>query len=176
MEKQGNVISIVSWFLITYLLMSAIYGWYLKSNQTVADYPSVLMAQSSAFVLSIFNYKIVTQASLLAPKIFLNYNNLNVLAVSEACNGVSVLIIFTSLILCIPSLWKLKIYFWLYGFISIFILNIIRIVALFLIVLSHPQLFKIFHEYVFTGIIYLVCFFIFTIYVRKSFPTNSEAK
>jgi exosortase family protein XrtF len=142
---------------------------YLSWISYLGDRPDAIssaVAEAGRLILSIYGFPVLLHAAPGAAKIYFSYAGHPIIAVSEGCNGVSLLIIFASLIIAFEGTFFSKALFTLSGAILIFTLNVLRIVLLFMIARSGKQLFNLFHEYIFTAIIYMAVFLLFIYRVR----------
>ena len=81
------------------------------------------------------------------------------------CNGLEAVIIYSVAVLPFPTVWKKRALGILFGFIGIQVVNVLRIVLLALIAVYHMDIFEIAHLYVFQGIMIVVSFGIFLVFV-----------
>lgn len=104
------------------------------------------------------------------------YNDINyVLSVYEGCNGINVMVVFLSFLLAFPG-WSKKMYWFApMGLILIYIFNISRIVLLYWVSESLPNLYYFTHKYVFTAFIYLVVFVLWYVWVMVIKPVDDKA-
>jgi exosortase/archaeosortase family protein len=81
------------------------------------------------------------------------------------CNGLEAVIIYSVAVLSFPTVWKKRVLGILFGFIGIQVVNLLRVVLLVLIAVYRMDVFEIAHLYVFQGIMIVVSFGIFLIFV-----------
>lgn len=84
--------------------------------------------------------------------------------IGNPCDGLSLFILFTSFIIVFRGKWWSKTLFVLAGIMLIHLVNILRIVALAVIVKYAPDTLDFHHSYTFTLIVYL---FIFSLWVLR---------
>ena len=78
------------------------------------------------------------------------------ISVARGCDGVEAMAIFSSAIIAFPLPWKRKLYGVLLGVSLLFLLNVVRIVSLFLVGVHYPSIFELMHVEVWQGIFILV--------------------
>ncbi len=88
------------------------------------------------------------------PSIYMYFNKQVVYRVIEGCNAVSVMILFVAFVLAFAKAWKKTILFILTGLLFIYIVNILRLVALAVIKYQYPEYNYISHDIVFPSAIY----------------------
>ena len=150
------------------------YGLYVESFD-LADPITYWVTVQSAQVIGWFADGIgVSNHETLSTVIIFN-NAHSVLSVYEGCNGINVMVVFLSFLLAFPG-WSKKMYWFApMGLILIYISNIGRIVLLYLVSESLPNLYYFTHKYVFTAIIYLVVFVLWYVWVVLMKPVDDKA-
>ncbi len=147
--------------------MNVLYLFWLNTLGNQVDFITNFIAIFSKIVLSLFGFDVTLQHAITMPKVGLFYNAKNIIAVSEGCNGVSVLITYLASMFSFNGSKLSKLFFIIVGLHVIIILNIIRVSILFYVSLYHHQWFSVLHEYVFTAIIYLATFGLFLYWVNN---------
>lgn len=89
------------------------------------------------------------------------------LIVSEPCNGVSLFVTFAIFIIAFNGTIKNKLWFIPVGILLINVLNILRVVALCLIINYKPHLLEFNHSYTFTFLMYTIIFGLWIIWIKK---------
>ena len=70
--------------------------------------------------------------------------------IGDPCNGVSLFALFTIFILCYPGSWRTKLWFIPFGLVTLHLINVLRIVALCIIVTYDYAYLDFNHNYTFT--------------------------
>ncbi len=92
-----------------------------------------------------------------------------IISIAYACNGLEVFILYIGFLFCIPGVkFKRMLKYCFLGLGIIFVLNIVRVIALGFVFMDNKELFYIAHHYIFKIIIYAVIFYIWMRYVKKS--------
>ena len=94
-----------------------------------------------------------------------------VLSIADVCNGLELMVLYSGLILCLPSSPRRKWVFIFIGLLLIGILNIIRCTGLVLIYQHKPEYLNFSHHYLFSFLVYA---FIFLLWFLFSKGTGTE--
>jgi exosortase family protein XrtF len=118
----------------------------------------VAVTAQTTWVLGVLGYDVrhVTHAKKAAERILLE--NRPVIAVHEGCNGINVWIIFTGFMIALRVFTRRTLVFWLCGTVILHLANLVRILLLFGVSLTHPEKVYFFHKYFFTAALYVVVF------------------
>lgn len=100
------------------------------------------------------------------PSITMYLNKSVVYRVIEGCNGISVMILFVSFVLAFAKSFKTTISFIGIGLVVIYIINLLRLVALAIIKYELPQYDHISHDILFPAIIYGTVILLWIYWVR----------
>jgi exosortase family protein XrtF len=157
-------------FLVAYLVLSALYQLYLnrfdvKLNQ-VDDF-TIIVANQTQKVLSIFDATAHTDWNDKEPSIKLFYHQKWVSRVIEGCNAISVMILFVSFILAFSGSGKTTSLFILSGVLIVHFFNVLRIALLSMAMYHFPQYQDFLHSVVFPLFIYGVVFMLWVVWVNK---------
>ena len=90
--------------------------------------------------------------------------------VGAPCDGIVLLALFTVFIVAFPGPWKHKAWYLPAGLIAIHLINVLRIMALVLIVNKNPDWLQFNHDYTFTILVYAFVFALWMIWVYKFSP------
>lgn len=157
-------------FFFTYLLLTAIYQFYLSSydaRQSEVDPVTASVAVQSRDLLLFFGADVASAPHPSQPCIKLFFNGKYVARIIEGCNALSVMILFISFVIAFAGRWKTTLIFIISGCIIIHILNIVRIALLCAAMYHFPQQEHLLHGVVFPLFIYSVVFILWVIWVNK---------
>jgi exosortase family protein XrtF len=87
--------------------------------------------------------------------------------VGDPCNGISLFALFTGFVLAFPGPIKHKLWFIPLGLLLIHAVNLIRVIALVLIVYYAPEYLEFNHTYTFTLLVYGFVFFLWWWWANK---------
>lgn len=170
LQKNKAVIQFLLVFFGSYLLLAVSYKLYLEyyaSSEIIPDPITTLVALQSEAILQTIGYDTFTIPYLKNESIRLALNNRFVVRVNEGCNGISVLILFTSFVLAFFSGWKKTILFLFAGTVLIYVLNILRIVLITMGIYHYPQYTDLLHDILFPVFIYGVVFSLWIVWVKQ---------
>jgi len=154
-------------FLIDYSILGISNGFDKTITQITADVSATILtwitnAEVSAYVERI-GIQVCTEGN-------------HCVYIGDACNGRNLYIIYIGLLISIPygTVWN-KSVFIIGGSILIFISNIIRIIALVLIIDVSFDMFGLLHHYIFQLLMYLLLFGLWNYYFKKTKIETKES-
>ncbi len=150
--------------LSIYLSWYLIYQFVLIPDGRLDTWLTTITTEASAKLLNIFGAKTVIFYN--TDKCFLFINGARGLGVAHNCNGLILFVLFSVFVLLFPGRIKDKLWFIPAGILSIFILNILRIIYLGYINIHYPHLVEFNHKYTFTVIVYGFIFILWMIWVN----------
>ena len=89
-----------------------------------------------------------------------------------ACTPLKQAFIWFCILLATPGDWKSKLWFVPFGWLCIFVINILRIFAITLFIEFHPEWFEILHTYIFKYLFYGLMFLLWVWYVERIRSTS----
>lgn len=164
-------------FMGSYLLMSVLYGLYLKVSENgnyFPDFVTNLVAQQSSAVLDAFGYNSILVPDSIAQGMLLTIDNKYTVNIVEGCNSISVIILFITFIIAFAENFKKTLLFLFAGVVLIYIVNLLRIAILTVALYKYPQYENLLHSVVFPGIIYSMVFILWMIWVRMLKPNSAK--
>jgi len=90
------------------------------------------------------------------------------------CNGITLMFLFAVFVIAYPGNIKNKLWYLPAGIITVFLINILRIIALAMIALHNPQYLDFNHTYTFTFIAYSAVFGLWMLWVNKFSGTKTN--
>ena len=168
-KKYKSVIQFIVLFLGTYIVLSAIYAYYLKvsvSSGFPPDYLTNLVARQSAAVLDAFGYNAVLEVSTIKKGVLLTIENRYTVNIVEGCNAASVIILFVSFIISFAEKFKKTALFLLAGAVLIYVVNILRIAVLTIALYKFPEYQDVLHSVLFPAVIYGMVFILWIVWVK----------
>ena len=170
--KYKSVIRFVLLFLGTYILLTVIYGVYLKytGDNSKADGVTQLVAKQSTTILNELGYvaAIVPHESEPSMKLFVNGTYLA--QIIEGCNSISICILFIAFIVAFAERFKKTVLYILAGVALIYSVNLLRIVMLTIALYRYPEYEQSLHGFVFPAVIYGMVFLLWMGWVRMLKP------
>jgi len=95
------------------------------------------------------------------------FSNNGYVGVNESCSGLKQFYQIAVLFILFPGPWKHKLWYIPFGFIVMYITNVLRIVILSLVVLWKPQYWDFTHDWILRPFFYVVIFILWVIWVEK---------
>lgn len=150
----GPVVSILLRFIIVYVILLGLYQYYLSATATMGLDPySTMIAEQVNALQNILGTESFLQPDPAHSQIYYGMYERTVTRMVEGCNAISILILFVAFILAfykgVQTLWYLLI-----GGSIIYIMNLLRIMALNYVVYFYRSYSEAFHDYIFPSIIY----------------------
>lgn len=156
-KKYRKGILFIIKFLALYIIFISIYDFILSPHTSIDNNIISLIKKQSEAILTILGYNLIVDES--------NFFLTGILGTSgviigNPCNGLSLFLLFASFVIIFTGKAWFKLLYIILGIIIIHLLNVLRIVALDIIVLYQPSTLDFHHSYTFTLLIYLFIFFL----------------
>lgn len=151
-------------FFLTFLLvMGVLFALELLpvGQQYFVQPLTALLADTSAFIISIFGRELVTEGD-----IIIDVATGFAIQIAAGCNGVEVMILLVAAIAAFPAPWRYKLYGALPGLVAIQAFNLVRIVSLFFLGLFHKEAFEWAHLYIWQALIMLDTLVVWLVWIR----------
>lgn len=156
-------------FLLLWLVGSA-FG--LGGDSPVDDVLCHQLAVSSAWVLRLLGWQASVSAT--TPNLLL-LNGLPTVIVGGPCDGLVLYTLLTGFVLAYPGPARRRLWFIPMGIGALWLLNIVRIVALALNQRYSPETFDFNHHYAFSAVAYVALGCLWMLWTRQSRPAATEA-
>lgn len=172
MKKRKTIIKFLVKFFVAYFVLLGIYSIYLNQTQQKGDVFSCAPitktvanhTQQLAKFLG-YNTRIEDHEDELSIKFYVG--NIYAARIIEGCNSISIIILFLSFIIAFSGNLKATIIFGVVGTIVIYSVNIVRVMALSMLMYKYPQYQEFLHGILFPVIIYGTVFLLWIIWVNK---------
>ncbi len=168
-----SVVVFLLLFLGSYLVLSLMYGLYLRLSKDgvyAPDFITNLVAKQTTMVIESLGYtaQVVPHPNQPSMKLFVEGKFLA--RIVEGCNALSIIILFTSFIISFAQRFKKTVLYVFAGIAIIYAVNILRIAILAIALYTYPEYQHTLHGVVFPGIIYGMVFILWLIWVRLLTP------
>jgi exosortase H (IPTLxxWG-CTERM-specific) len=122
------------------VLMILFYIFWLSDFSQTVFQPKVVSvnAKMSSWILNIFGMNTTADQALLSSSAFS-------VSIARGCDAIEAMALYASALLSFPARWKFKIPGFIAGIALLFVLNIARIISLFLTGIYFPKAFEIMH-------------------------------
>lgn len=147
-------------FLFLYLFYEEILSVYTSVNDNLIG----LIMQHSEKLLVLLGYNLLDSSGFYEHHI--GIANTSGVVIGDPCNGMSLFILYSSFILVFKGRWWFKLICVFLGIFSIYFLNVLRIVALCIIVKYNPESLQFHHAYTFTLLVYAFIFLLWVVRIR----------
>lgn len=130
----------------------------------------------SAAVLGWFypNVSVIYSDKLAKRQDMITRDGKKIIAVGDACNALEIYVLYVAFLFCFPAKLKKRLLFMLIGLPYIFCINIARVVAITYLNMYHRGWVDISHHYIFTILVYLLVFYLWMLFTRKT-PTVGQS-
>jgi exosortase family protein XrtF len=157
----------LGWFIGLYLIGNLLYGIYVTSFKPGPDPVTRWVTENSGFILKACGWPVKVSDYPGKSTTVIWHEGRAVLSVYEGCNGINTMIIFVVFLIAFGPIDRKLIWFIPLGLIIIHLMNLLRITFLFFIAEYYPGAMYFIHKYVFTGILYIVIFVLWILWVKK---------
>lgn len=180
LKKNKAIIIFLIKFFATYFILSGIYSFYLHKTQEKSDIFSCApitkqVAEHTSIFSNFFGFDsyVEQNENELSMKFFLN--DRHVVSIVEGCSSISIIILFLSFIIAFSGSTKDTIFFGIFGALTIYLINLLRILIFAVLLQKYPQYEYLLHNLIFPAIIYGYVFILWVIWV-KYFSHYKELK
>ena len=179
MKKNKAIIVFLVKFFATYFILFGAYSFYLNKTQQKTDAfvcsPITGLVANHVYKVSImlgYDAEIEQHSEELSIKYMLNGDYVS--RIVEGCTSVSVIIVFLSFIIAFSGSVRSTVLFGIFGSILIYIVNILRIIAISVLYYRLPEYQEILHDLVFPAIIYGLTFVLWITWVKFYSNLNKD--
>ena len=174
LSKYKKVVSFILIFSTVYFLFSLLYNIYIVNTNTIY-YPDVVTYNVSWFtkeILEFWSYDIELEPDAIYKSQKLYFNNQLLFNIVEGCNGLSVIILFLAFVIALKSKPFMTLGYILLGSVSLYFMNILRLVILTLGYYYYPQQRHLMHDVFFPLIIYGLLLLLWIIWIKINVREN----
>ncbi|WP_194766817.1 exosortase family protein XrtF [Tamlana sp. I1] len=168
--KYKSVIKFMLTFLAVYVLLSSLYGLFLKfsdGSKFYPDYITHLVALQCGDLLEVLGYQVELIKHPDEPSLMLVLNGRYLARIIEGCNAFSVIILFISFVIAFSGKLKTTFFYVLAGSVLIYCANVLRIAVLSMGLYHFPKYESVLHNVIFPGIIYGIVFILWVFWVNR---------
>lgn len=167
-EFKPTILFLVK-FAGLYLVLSLLYGWYVKSNNPKPDAVTISITKQTSALLQVLGWETTIFNYENKPTTSVVHKDRGIISVYEGCNGINMVIIFLSFLFGFGPINKKLAWFAPLGILLIHLFNLGRLLALFWVVIYLPGALYFTHKYLFTAFIYAVVFGLWIVWMRMNF-------
>jgi exosortase H (IPTLxxWG-CTERM-specific) len=140
-------------FFGTILVLYLVLALKPVDRHVVVPFTTVITAVA-AQILNLIGYSVTTAGTLMRDGTF-------VVDVKNGCNGLEAMLLLCSAILASPAPWRARLGGFIFGALFIQVVNLFRIVTLFIAGRDYPRFFDTLHVTVWQGVIFLLTIAVF---------------
>ncbi|MFM8912146.1 MAG: exosortase family protein XrtF, partial [Flammeovirgaceae bacterium] len=146
---------------------NTLYGFWIEWYRPSADPMTVQVAKVVAKGISWIDEDVKAIQMANSQNVAIRNEEGIVIEVFEGCNSINVMLVFVSFIIAFRGTLLKTIQFAAMGCAVIYLLNLLRVAALYAVELNWPRYLYLFHKYLFTGGIYLAVFFLWYLWSKQ---------
>jgi exosortase family protein XrtF len=154
-------------FVGLYVLTNMLYGIYITAYHPKPDPITHIVTVQTAAVLRATGWAVIAEDHYSQPVTNLVFEDQDILAVYEGCNGVNTMLMFLAFIVAFGPWRKPMLWFIPMGIVVVHGMNLLRIGLLFFVSRTMPHAMYFVHKYLFTAFLYAVIFVLWIIWIRK---------
>jgi exosortase family protein XrtF len=155
--------------LALYIIWYLVYDLWLHPDRIIDKWAIVNIVYFTIIFLQVLGYTAISDIHIEEAETIhtVGIDGTNGLWIGDPCNGIVVMALFAGFIIAFPGKIKNKLWFIPLGIFLIHLVNILRVVALSIIVYYAPQYLDFNHTYTFTIVVYSVVFILWYIWTKK---------
>ncbi len=157
-------------FGVLYMVLSLLYYAYLQVEYSEINYPDPVTAMVSSqtnYGMQLLGYDSKIYNAPGHPSVMLYVDNEILFVVIEGCNAISVMLLFTAFVIAFAKAWKETVLFLLFGIVTIYIVNLLRIIGLGVIFRELTEYKEVSHDIIFPAVIYGYVILLWIYWIRK---------
>jgi exosortase family protein XrtF len=164
-------------YLGVYVILNTAYSFYVKHYLPAPDPATIAVTATVTGILNIADSTVAYIVPITSANVPVTRSGVTIVEVFEGCNSINVIIVYIAFLVAFKGPLKLFFKYMLVGVISIFAINLLRVLALYEVALYFPEKLYFFHKFFFTGIIYAFVFMLWFLWVNaiKKWNLHSEA-
>lgn len=167
MKELKPAIRFVIIFVVLYLVLNVLYGFWIKSYGNYPDPATEAVTHITSALLNLFGEQTTTMPKPATASVSILIGMRSALNVYEGCNGINVMIVFVAFILAFGGAVRKMAWFIPLGFAIICIFNLIRVLALYYVAQYWYEYFYYIHKYAFTAVIYVLVLVLWWWWIEK---------
>jgi len=145
-----------------------LYKFYLNSYEAEdLDSISIHVGKNAEQLMKFFDYKVIIQKNSQNAWLDIILNDKFMARLVEGCNAVSVMILFVSFVAAFSGKISQTLLFIVFGVVTIYILNVIRIATLIVLLYFFPHQNKFLHDIFFPLMIYGYVFLLWIFWINR---------
>ncbi|MCR9249724.1 MAG: exosortase/archaeosortase family protein [bacterium] len=175
-KKQQIIKKFLIRAVISFVIWTVVFNFFIVPHTKINSVLTESVVIGSAIGLKFLGYEIgseIQQSESNTSSGILTISNEPAILVADACNGLELFALYAGFIICFPGKFKYKAIFLPIGIAILFLVNILREIALALNYHFYKVSFDFNHHYTFAILVYLIVFLIWR-YWLNNFSTLSS--
>ncbi|MCX6251092.1 MAG: exosortase H [Bacteroidetes bacterium] len=159
----------VLFFVFGFALIIVLFYWFYESSYYTGIGFFIISAYGhlSNFLLNLFGQHTQVSGTVISSPRF-------TISIAKGCDAIEGMALFTAALLSYPASWKLKLIGFLAGNVVLFLLNLVRIVSLFLTGIYAPKLFQIMHVEIWQALFILFAIALWIFWIRWAYKDKGH--
>lgn len=158
-----------------YLAWYALYEFWVKPHTAIDAFVIYAIVDSAESILNLFGYATL-RADGFIPNDTLAIQGSTGVAVGAPCDGMMLFGVFLAFLIAFPGAIRHKAWYIPLGLIAIHYINVLRVVALAIVVKINPDWLAFNHDYTFTILVYGFVFLLWYLWVKYFGPKNEDVQ
>ncbi len=157
-------------FGVLYVVLSLSYYVYLQVEYSPTNYPdpiTALVSKQTNEGMQLLGYNSAIYNAPGNPSVLLYVDDLIVYRVIEGCNAVSVMLLFAAFVIAFAKAWKKTLLFLSFGIVTIYLVNLLRLIGLGVIYQETEGYREIAHNVIFPAVIYGYVILLWIYWIKK---------
>ncbi len=154
-------------FVCFYVVGSLLYGWYITFYEPGVDPVTEIVTRQSAWIIKVAGWEAEALDYPGKATTYIRWQGRGIVSVYEGCNSINVLVVFLSFMLAFGPVNRTMIWFSTLSIGIIYLVNLLRIIFLFFVVIYLEDYSYFFHKYLFTAFIYIIVLSLWVVWVIR---------
>jgi exosortase H (IPTLxxWG-CTERM-specific) len=168
-KTQWNQKKPVLFFILGFAVIIAVFYWFYESSYYtgIGSFITSVDSHISGFILNIFGQQTLVSGPVIGSSKFS-------ISIERGCDAVEAMALFSAALLSYPARWKDKLIGLLAGIVILFLLNLVRIVTLFLTGIYAPKLFQVMHIEIWEALFILFAVALWIFWIRWTIKNTAN--
>jgi exosortase family protein XrtF len=167
MKDLKPAIRFVIVFVVLYLALNVLYGFWIRSYGNYPDPVTEIVTNQTSTILNLLGEETTTTPKPGTASVTILVGMRSALNVYEGCNGINVMIVFVAFIFAFGGKVKSMAWFIPLGIVLIYVANLGRVTGLYFIAEYWKEYFYYVHKYAFTAFIYVFVLILWWWWIEK---------
>lgn len=167
MKDLKPAIRFVSVFVVLYLVLNVLYGFWIESYGNYPDPATEAVTHQTSAILNLLGEQTTTLPTPGTASVSILVGMRSALMVYEGCNSINVMIVFVAFIFAFGGSARKMTWFVPVGLVVIYIVNLMRVFGLYYVAEQWQEYFYYIHKYAFTAFIYVFVLILWWWWIEK---------